>query len=265
MQVSQLFYYPVKSVGGIAAQSLRVTEWGPHRDRRMMLVDANGKFVTQRQCNSMALIRTEDSGHQMRFSLGERYFDLPWPDFSQPSQELLSVKVWEDEVLASSVSHAADAWFSDVLQRDVRMVFMPEQTVRQVDLDYSRPGDKTGFSDGFPFLLISEASLAALQAHLPFELVMSRFRPNLVVSGCEAFAEDEWRRIAINGIEFDVVKPCSRCVIPTLNPDDATRQPEVMQVLLKHRKQGNKVYLGQNLIHRGEGELAIGQELVVIE
>ena len=265
MQVSQLFYYPVKSLGSVSVQSMRVTDWGPHRDRRMMLVDANGKFVTQRQCHLMSLIRVEDSGHQIRFILGERYFDLPWPDFAATGGDSLAVTVWDDSVAARSVSKAADAWFSDVMQRDVRLVLVGEETLRQVDLAYARQGDKTGFSDGFPFLLISEASLLALQSHLPFELSMTRFRPNLVVSGCEPFAEDRWRRIAINGIEFEIVKPCSRCVIPTLNPVDGVKQPEVMKVLLEHRKQGNQVFVGQNVIHRAEGEIAVGMSVEVLE
>ena len=94
---------------------------------------------------------------------------------------------------------------------------------------------------------------------------MSRFRPNIVVSGCEAFAEDTWKKIAINGIEFDVSKPCSRCVIPTIDPATAVKQPDVMQVLLKQRKIGKKIYFGQNLIHRGTGTLSVNDHVEILE
>lgn len=264
MQVSQLFYYPVKSLGVVDTQNLLVTEWGPHRDRRMMLVDENGKFVTQRQCNQMALFKTKDDGDVLNFEYNGQQLVLPWPTLENKN-ETVTVSVWGDEVAGERVSKEADDWFSQQLGRSVSLVYMAEATQRQVDLDYALAGDKTGFSDGFPFLMISEASLAFLQKELPYPLDITRFRPNIVVSGCEAFAEDSWKRIAINGIEFDVAKPCSRCVIPTLNPQNGEKQPEVMKALLAHRKQGNKVYMGQNLIHRGEGKIEVGNTLTIIE
>lgn len=264
MHVSRLFYYPVKSLGVVETNKLEVTAWGPDRDRRLMLVDENGKFVTQRQHNEMTLIKTEDDGKTLTFKNADETFTLPWPDFSAKGTQK-TVRVWDDEVTGSLASDEADQWFSKQLNRPVSLVYMSENTTRQVDLDFAQEGDKTGFSDGFPFLLISEASLAFLQNELPFELTMNRFRPNIVVKGCDAFAEDNWKRIAINGIEFEIVKSCSRCAIPTINPETAERQPEVMKVLVKHRKQGNKVYLGQNLIHRGQGLINAGDDIQLLE
>lgn len=264
MQISQLFYYPVKSLGAIATTDLQITSWGPHRDRRMMLVDQSGKFVTQRQSNEMALFRTFDDGQILRFENDESVFELTWPALETSGQAEKTVQVWDDEVQATLVSQEASDWFSTQLKKDVNLVYMPESTERQVDLGYAQAGDKTGFSDGFPFLITTEASLEFLQKELPFDLSINRFRPNIVVSGSTPFAEDEWKRIVINGIEFDVVKRCSRCVIPSLNPETAERQPEVMKVLVKYRKQGNKVYFGQNMIHRGQGKIAVGDEVTVL-
>lgn len=264
MHVSRLFYYPVKSLGVIETNKLDVTAWGPHRDRRLMLVDENGKFVSQRQHNEMALMKTQDDGESLTFKNGNEAFTLPWPDFSLEGSQK-NVRVWDDEVVGSLVSAEADQWFSEQLNRPVSLVYMSEETTRQVDLDFAKEGDKTGFSDGFPLLLISEASLDFLQEQLPFDLAMNRFRPNIVVKGCDAFAEDKWKRIAINGIEFEIVKPCSRCAIPTINPSTGERQPEVMSVLVKHRKQGNKVYLGQNLIHRGQGQINVGDDIQLLD
>lgn len=262
LQVSQLVYYPVKSLGAISATDMPVTQWGPHRDRRLMLVDENGKFVTQRQLPEMTLCSVSDNGEALRFEMQQQSMTIPWPDFSGDGK-VVEVSVWNDQVKAVEVSEASSAWFSKLFGRTLRLVMMPDQSMRQVDLDFAQAGDRTGFSDGFPFLLVSEASIKALEAQLAFDLDVLRFRPNIVVSGCEAFAEDQWKTISINGIEFDVVKPCSRCVIPTLNPTTAEKQPEVMKLMLKTRKQGNAVYVGQNLIHRGEGMIRVGDGIEV--
>jgi uncharacterized protein YcbX len=144
---------------------------------------------------------------------------------------------------------------------------MPESTERRVDPVYAHETDITSFSDGFPLLLISEASLEDLNQKLELPLSMQRFRPNLVVRGCAPYAEDEWRRIRIGSLEFDVVKPCSRCVITTIDPETGQRAQdgEPLRTLSLYRKQDNKVYFGQNLIHRGSGTLETGTEIEILE
>jgi uncharacterized protein YcbX len=138
--------------------------------------------------------------------------------------------------------------------------------VRRLDLDYARPQDQTGFADGFPFLLISEASLADLNRRIGRTLPMQRFRPNLVVRGCAPYAEDHWRRIRIGGVGFRLVKPCSRCIIPSIDPATGERDgSEPLATLSRYRQTGNKVYFGQNLIHDGPGRLAVGDRVVVLE
>ena len=265
LQISQLAYYPIKSLGQVVVPEMKVTEWGPHHDRRLMLVDENGKFLTQRQLPQMALFEVMDNGLSLSLRYQNQSMSIQWPSLDQAELTgALTVNVWSDEVQAIEVSEAASAWLSKLLGRTAKLVAIPDVVHRQVDLEYAEAGDRVGFSDGFPFLLISEASIRAMESELDFDLQMKRFRPNIVVSGCEAFAEDAWKQISINNVVFDVVKPCSRCVIPTLNPETAERQPEVMRVLVKHRKQGNAVYMGQNLIHRGEGELSVGDEVKII-
>jgi uncharacterized protein YcbX len=141
---------------------------------------------------------------------------------------------------------------------------MDEDTHRQVDLDYSEKGDRASFADGFPFLILGEKSVGFLSEQLGRELAIERFRPNIVISGCDAFAEDEWKKIVINGIEFDIVKSCARCIIPTLDLETSEKQTDVMQVMLKYRKQGKEVMVGQNAIHRQTGMLKVGQTVEVI-
>ena len=263
IQVSQLFYYPIKSFPGIACEQLTINAWGPLRDRRLMLVDEQGKFITQRQCRIMALISVCDDQETLTLSYQGEAFSLPWPTFSQTTQSR-KVQVWEDEVRGQIIGGEINEWLSKVLQFRVNLVYMADDTHRQVDLDYASAGTRTGFADGFPFLIVSQESITFLQQELTFDLDVKRFRPNIVVSGCDAFSEDQWKTIAINHIEFDLVKPCSRCVIPSIDLRSGLMQKEVMQVMVAHRKRGDQVYLGQNAVHKGQGTIEVGQQVKVI-
>jgi uncharacterized protein YcbX len=190
--------------------------------------------------------------------------EVAWPDFSAQS-EIKSVKVWDDQLDGQLLDGQINQWLSEQLKQSVQLVYKHENTHRQVDLEYAKKGDETGFSDGFPFLLISQSSIDFLQSHLDVSISMERFRPNISVHGCEPFEEDSWKRIAINDVEFELVKPCSRCVIPTIDLETGEKQNQVMQVMLEHRKRGKNVYVGQNLIHRGVGEIRVGDRLEVLE
>ncbi|MDX1336277.1 MAG: MOSC domain-containing protein, partial [Gammaproteobacteria bacterium] len=179
----------------------------------------------------------------------------------------IQVTVWKDNCMALEAGDEINQWFSHALGQDLRLVYMPDTTERRVDPDYGQESDITSFSDGFPLLLISEASLDDLNDRLEQPLNMRRFRPNLVVRGCPAYAEDSWKRIRIGDIEFDIVKSCSRCIVTTINPDTGERSTdsEPLRTLSLYRRKGNKVYFGQNLIHRGTGKLQIGASIEVLE
>jgi uncharacterized protein YcbX len=263
IHVSQLFHFPVKSLKGTQLNQMTLDAFGPQWDRRFMLIDSNGRFVTQRQCPLMGQISVSILDDQLTLKYQAQEAGLDLATLNQFDQFQL-VKVWDDEVNARLIEGDINAWLSDILQRDVTLCFMDADTHRQVDLEFAQLGDRASFSDGFPFLIISEASVAFLSDELGRELSVERFRPNIVVSGCDAFAEDNWKRIAINGVEFDIVKSCSRCVIPTLDLNTSEKQPDVMQVMLKHRKQGKKVMMGQNAVHRGLGVLEVGQVIEVL-
>lgn len=263
MRVSQLFHYPVKSLKGRALSVMDVDDFGPKWDRRWMLVDETGRFVTQRQCARMGQIGIQVLVHSIVFEFQQETMELSLIE-AQGGLPQKSVSVWDDQVLGQPVEHEINHWLSDKLQRTVQLVFMPDETLRQVDLDFAKAGDKVSFADGFPFLIISEASIEFIARQVGFELSPLRFRPNIVVSGCDAFAEDNWKRIAIGDMQLDIVKPCSRCVIPTLDLVTSEKQPEVMKALLAYRKQGKHVMMGQNAIHRGIGQLSVGNEIRVI-
>lgn len=258
--LSDLYVYPIKSCGGIAVDEWEVDERGLRLDRRWMLVDDAGTFLSQREIPRMALIRVRiESGGLVVDAPGMTSLDLP---FDPPDGEPVLARVWDDLVEGQTVDD--DHWFSDFLEVGCRLVYLPDESVRQVDPAYAEPGDRVGLADGFPFLLTSEASLADLNARLEQPLPMNRFRPNLVVRGCEPFAEDGWRGVRIAQVTFRVVKPCARCTITTVDQESATKGKEPLRTLARFRRAGNKVLFGQNLIHDKTGTLRVGDPVEIL-
>jgi uncharacterized protein YcbX len=263
MYLSGLYVYPIKSCGGIPLKASEVDGRGLRHDRRWMLVDESGCFMSQRRFPRMALIG-------VRLERGGLVVDAPgMPSLEMPLQpqakRLTLARVWDDLVEVSPISDEADRWFSEVLNVRCRLVYLPDESVRPVDPPSGTPGDQVGLADGFPFLLISEASLADLNARLEQPVPMNRFRPNLVVRGCEPFAEDDWRLVRIAPITFRVVKPCARCAITTVDQRTAATGKEPLRTLARFRKRNNKVLFGQNLIHEKSGTLHTGDPVEVIQ
>lgn len=262
MKLTGLYRYPVKSLRGEELTRMIVSVRGADRDRHWMVVNEEGRFLTQRELPRMVLIRPTVLNGGLKLSAP----GMPELEVAPESWERLEVRVWNDRCLARVMSDDADHWLSRFLGVPCRLVYLPDEEHRVVDPGYGQPQDEVGFTDGFPFLLISQASLDDLNRRMGKALPMERFRPNLVVEGCEPYAEDRWKRIRIGDLSFRVVKPCSRCVIPTVNPDTGEREGnEPLKTLMTYRKQGNQVFFGQNLIHDGEGELEVGMPVEVIE
>jgi len=267
-EISEIWVYPVKSLPGIKLQTALLDKKGLLMDRQWMLVDQQGDFLSQRRLPSMALFRVEWDQFGISLSYpGMETIIVPFEDPMQNTGQTVSVKIWQDICPSRQISPAIDQWFSEALQYDCRLVMMPSDHKRQVDTRFAEQGTFTRFSDGFPLLLISQASLEDLNRRIGRTLSMRRFRPNLVVSGCEAYAEDQWLHFSVGNIVFDVVKPCSRCVITTINPDTGEKEgPEPLKTLHSYRAKDNKVYFGQNvLLHLPVGvsqaELHCGDQL----
>ncbi len=264
LHLSQIWHYPVKSLKGRSLQTSEVGVTGIQHDRQWMLVDDKGDFITQRQEPRMVLVKTDmHHGHLLLSAPG--MCDLL---VSHGAAGMIPTRaqVWGDETRALPVDAHADRWLSEFLQRDCKLVRLPAESPRQVDQTYAQPADRVGFADGFPFLLISQASLDDLNQRLTTSLPMECFRPNLVVSGCEAYAEDNWRRIRIGEITFRLVKPCSRCVIPGIDLETGQSQgKEPLRTLAQYRRQGHKVMFGQNLLHDWVGSLQLGMHVDVLE
>ena len=262
LSVSALYRYPVKSLRGASLDSVNVGRRGFQYDREWMVVDPSGQFLTQRQLPRMCLIATSFSDRKQLVLSAP---GMPDHAVAQTGEDPGRVTVWRDDVDAVYVDPEADAWLSQFLQTACRLVHMPAGSVRQVDLDYAKAGDEVGFADGFPFLLISQASLDDLNSRLESPVTIQRFRPNLVVSGCEAYAEDTWRCLRIGDLLLRVVKPCSRCIIPTIDPTSGERSAEPLRTLTGYRRRNNKVLFGQNLVHEGTGDLVRGMAVEILE
>lgn len=266
LHLSSLYRFPLKSAAGESLQRCASDSLGLLGDRRWMVVAAGtGRFLTQRILPRMALLQAHWQGDT---ALKLAAPGMPELLVRVPDDKTMRcVQVWSANPVIPDAGETAAAWLSDFLGQACRLVYLPEDDGIQVDLDYARLGERTAFSDGFPFLLIGQASLDDLARRVGRPLEMLRFRPNLVVSGAEPYAEDGWKRIRIGQLTFRVVKPCSRCVIPTLDPATGERAPdrEPLNTLLSYRKGPGGVFFGQNLIAEGRGELEVGMPVERLE
>ncbi|MXV49752.1 MOSC domain-containing protein [Pedobacter sp. HMF7647] len=266
LQVSQLFIYPIKSLGGISVSEAEITDRGFKHDRRWMLIDKNDRFLSQREFAQMALLTVEINDNELVVShKHELQKKLNIPIVPKTNQSIFA-SVWDDQFETIRVDPEADKWFSMMLGFDCRLVYMPDETHRAVDERYAINYDEiTSLSDAYPFLLISEASLEDLNNKLAEKLPMDRFRPNIVIKGAFPFQEDEMEEFSINGISFFGVKPCARCIVTTINQDNAQKGKEPLKTLSSYRLKGHKILFGQNLLHGGLGKIAVADQIAIVK
>jgi len=265
VKVTGINIFPIKSTRRIALTESEVVPRGLLWDRRWMLVDKEGKFITARQHPTLAMVETHFAGDELQVSVADRQslqLSLQTPD-----REPQKVTIWRDQCEALPVSDEADAWFSEYMGMTCHLVRMTDDLVRSVDKNFGQSGDEVSFADGFPLLLLSEASLHDLNNRLGDAVSMRRFRPNLVVDGEVPYAEDNWRRLRVGEVEFEGVKNCSRCVFTTVDPDSGIKHPdkEPLRTLSSYRRRPEGgVYFGQNLIPRSGGVIHIGDVVEVL-
>lgn len=265
-RVAGLFVYPVKGLGGVALASARVEPWGLEGDRRWMVVDEEGVFLTQRQLPALAALRAAPlpGGLALHDREGAT-LDVETPG---PGAARIETRVWRDAVTPRLAASRAHAWLSLRLGRACRLVHMDDPgTARPVDLEFGRPEDRVSFADGFPLLVSSEASLRDLNRRLETQnppeaaVPMSRFRANVVVAGGEAWVEDGWARLAIGAVPCRAVKPCGRCVVTTIDQDtgETNEATEPLRTLGTFRRNTRgKIVFGQNVVPDGTGRIAVG-------
>ncbi|MEU9185517.1 MOSC N-terminal beta barrel domain-containing protein [Streptomyces sp. NPDC048484] len=267
--------HPLKAAAGRAPREAVVEPWGLAGDRRWMLVDEKARVVTQRQQPRLALVSVEQAAEQtaagavLLSAPGRVPLTVPVPEPGGTT----TVEIWNDKVEAVPAGAAAAAWFSDYLDAAVRLVHLDAPATRRpIDPRFARPGETVSFADGYPLLLTALASLDALNALIaqgdrPEEgpLPMNRFRPNLVVGGTAAWAEDGWSRITVGEVVLRVAKMCGRCVVTTTDQTTAERGREPLRTLARHRRFGDKLVFGQNLVPESSGTVRVGDPVRILE
>jgi uncharacterized protein len=263
-QVSALTYYPVKSCKGIGLDEAIIEMRGIKNDRRLMIIDNSGRFLTQREHPHMTFIEA---------LIENGWLTMRAPDMSllnlpcDKTGEQIDVLLWKDHCKAVDQGEQAAQWLSAYIGTPCRLVHIPDGYVRQVDQRYANSEqDQVGFADGFPLLLISQASLDDLNTRLAEPLEMTRFRPNIVVSGCAPFAEDTWKTIRIGDMMFTLAKSCARCVMTTINPQTGIQGKEPLKTLATYRHlPGRGVLFGQNIVHSNTGSIHVKDIVQVLE
>ena len=261
--IRSLHIYPVKGLKGIEVGRARCTERGFENDRRFMVVDRDGVFLSQRSHPRMATIWTDLRGDGILELAAPEMPPLEVP--LQPAGgETTPVQVWRSTVDAQPVSVAADAWLSAVLECDCRLVYMPDTSLRLSNAQYAGDGKAVSFADGYAYLVIGAASLEDLNARLGRNLhpplPMNRFRPNIVVAGAAPYAEDTWGEVRIGGARLRGVKPCGRCEVTTTDQSSGERRgPEPLATLATYRSSDEfGVMFGMNFVTESPGEIAVG-------
>ncbi|MCW5909652.1 MAG: MOSC domain-containing protein [Cyclobacteriaceae bacterium] len=248
LTLSEIWIYPVKSFSGIRVKHALVKPKGLEYDRRWMLVDENGKFITQREHPHMALFDLAIQDQQIIISARSNGKQLTIPLVAPEVNEIQKVVIWDDEVEVVEPDENYSQWFSDQLNLKCRLVFFPEANIRNVDPRYATNNEQVGFADGYPILIIGQSSLNDLNSRMDEPVEMRRFRPNFVFTGGQPYEEDDWKNFSIGSSRFMGVKPCARCVLTTVNPQTGQKGREPLLTLSKYRREGNKILFGQNVI-----------------
>ncbi len=257
--------YPIKSCRGISLPSAHAELRGFPLDRRWMLVDGEGQFLSQRNTKSLGQISIQIMDGQVSVTAPQQT-QLRIPTH-MAEKNRIKVRIWDDELEAITVSKEANLWFGNFLQKDVRLVYMDPSVLRPLEKD-SLPQDQdfeVSFADGYPYLLTNQASLNDLNQRLGSPIGMDRFRSNLVVSGFPAFAEDSWKRIRIGAGEFQVVKPCARCQVTTIDQKTGQQSKEPLKTLASYRKVDGKVMFGMNLVALNVADIRVGDTIQIME
>ena len=267
LRLSALYRFPLKSGKGESLPLATLDKLGLVGDRRWMLVDeASGRFLTQRADPKMSQLSAlwNVAGGLTLNAEGFEALEVTVPD---ADTDLRGVTIWRDTLRVPDAGDAAADWLSRFVEKPVRLVHVPLQRARTTESGYGRDDDQVAFADGYPLLLIGQASLDDISHKIGRPMDMLRFRPNLVISGSEPYAEDQWRRIRIGALEFRLVKGCSRCIMTTLDPQTGERSSdrEPLATLKTYREREGEVYFGQNLLHSGPGELQLGMAVEVLE
>ena len=266
LKLSEIYIYPVKSLGGIRLNFANITTRGLENDRRFMLVDENGRFLSQREHPQLAIFQTKIEGDFLKITHKKTGQILSINLSSNSQLTPLTVTIWDDETAAIEVSTEASLWFTQIVGIPTRLVYMPEESHRKTDAQYSLTGKEiTSFSDGYPILIIGQSSLDDLNSRLENQVNINRFRPNFVFTEGKPFEEEAWHEFSIGNIRFFGVKPCARCIMTTIDQETGEKKgKEPLLTLNKYRKAGNKILFGQNVLINQLGTVSVGDDVTVM-
>ncbi|MEQ8301878.1 MAG: MOSC domain-containing protein [Cyclobacteriaceae bacterium] len=262
IRLSEVWIYPIKSLGGIRVKKGKVLDKGLEHDRRYMLVDLDNRFLTQRVHPQMSQFRLSRHEQNFKVSFKEDYVEIP----VQPTQlgKSVEVSIWDDTVSAFLMEDTVNNWFSARLGMPCKLVFFPEENERAVDREFAKNNEQVSLADGYPFLVIGKSSLEDLNLRLKNPVPMNRFRPNLVFEGGKPYEEDLWKKVNIGASQFEGLKLCARCVLTTVDQETGEKGAEPLATLSTYRKKGSKVNFGQNLVRIKGDEVIEGDEIHVL-
>ena len=269
LKLSEIYIYPIKSLGGIRLEKSNITTRGLEHDRRFMLVDENGRFLSQREYPQLAIFQTEIEGDFLAItnkkSNTSLRISLQYSIIHSFSHSII-VQIWDDETSAIEVNSEASNWFTQALGIPTRLVYMPEESLRKTDAQYSLTGEEiTSFSDGYPILIIGQSSLNDLNSRLENPVNINRFRPNFVFTNGEPFEEDAWHEFTVGNVRFFGVKPSARCIMTTIDQETGEKKgKEPLLTLNKYRKAGNRILFGQNVLINQLGTVSVGDDVTVL-
>ena len=263
MKIKNLFIYPIKSLGGFEISSGQCLEQGMMYDRRMMLVDENGTFISQREYPRMALIGAEMNEDGFTFFKKNKKTDQIFIPHNVHFADSIAVSVWKHIFTAHTMSGIYSEWFKETLGIHANLVKIDKNCTRSKSLDNSPFKSALSLADGYPYLIISEASLADLNRRLIVPVHMDRFRPNFVLEDSIAYGEEEIGQFKVADAKFRMIKPCARCVMTTIDQKTGNKLVEPLKTLSTYKKQGNKIYFGMNAVVIDEGMVSKGDEIIL--
>lgn len=257
--------YPIKSSAGIELSNSWVEELGLAFDRRFVVASPEGEFFTARTQPTLCLIQANLTATGMVITAP----NMPalTIEYHKLSPNYVAVRVWNDTINAQQCLENINQWFSRYLEQPCQLLFFGADSQRFV----KNKSSQVGFADGYPLLLISQASLDSLNSQYSSDtptIAMAQFRPNIVVNNCDAFAEDTWQHIRIGEVEFEITKPCTRCIFTTINPQTSEqhRQQEPLKTLKNFRQVANgDILFGQNLLALNQGQIKRGDSVEVLK
>ena len=262
--LSEINIYPIKSLCGISLTKAQLEDRGLQYDRRWMLVDEEGIFITQRKYFELALLAVNINNGKLIISHKINSNQSISFDLQEDNGIQIPVVIWNDITFGTEVNTGVSDWFSDFLKFKVKLVKMPVAEKRMVDPRYASNNEVVSFADGYPCLIIGQPSLDGLNEKLENPIKMDRFRPNFVFTGSEPHIEDRFNTFYIGETLFSAVKPCTRCVLITIDQQTGEKGQEPLRTLAGYRTINKKILLGQNLLHQQAGIISMGDELKVV-